>query len=233
MAITFVQKAATTNGSGSQTSVTCTFPGAQTAGNLIIVSVTGNSSGTDVTGVTDSKGNTYVRANLNDTFASGPIWNTTFYAKNIAAAAAGANTVTVALTSTSSTDVRIFEFSGLDPSAPLDQTGSAHGSLGTVSSASVTTTTASELLFGSCGTAGGVSAYGTGWTGLEITSPNTDADEYQIVAATGSYAASFTISPGGPSVVQIATFKAASGGAVVVPPPPTILRQAVARAASW
>lgn len=229
MAIAYVQKNATTNGSGDQTSVTCNFASAQTVGNLIIVSITGNTRNSDVTSVTDTKGNTYAVANpwlQND---AGSVWNKVYYAKNIAAAAAGANTVTVAMTSTNSSDVRIYEFSGLATSAPLDQYNGAIGSTNPPNSGNVTTTVANELLFGSIATASNANAAGTGWTLLQITTPNADADEYKIVSSTGTYSSTFDAV--GSMVTQIATFEAAGAVAFVQPPHPIIVRQAVQRAA--
>ena len=73
-----------------------------------------------------------------------------YYAKNIKAAAAGTNTVTVtfsAATAVSSTSARL-EYSGLDPVNPFDVGASASGTSTSASSGAVTTTAARELIFG-------------------------------------------------------------------------------------
>lgn len=131
--------------SGAVSSTTVTYAGVQTAGDLNVVSVGWNGS-THIQSVVDSAGNTY-------TLAAGPTVRTdccamaTYYAKNIAAAAAGTNTVTVTLDGpTWFLDVKILEYSGLDASSPLDTWVGAHGNGTAMSSGSLTTTTANELL---------------------------------------------------------------------------------------
>jgi hypothetical protein len=77
-----------------QTAVNVTFSAAQAAGDLNVVAVGWNDSTAAVSALTDSSGNTYTRA-VGPTAVSGYLSQSIYYAKNIAAAAAGANTVTV------------------------------------------------------------------------------------------------------------------------------------------
>ena len=69
-----------------------------------------------------------------------------YYAKNIAA---GSNTVTVTFNQAAAyVDVRILEYSGLDPTNPLDVTAGAAGTSTSANSGAATTTSANELIFG-------------------------------------------------------------------------------------
>src|SRR5262249_42035432 len=74
-------------------SVSVTYTAAQSAGNLNVVVVGWNDTQAAVTSVSDSKGNIYTRA-IGPTQGSG-LSQSIYYARNIAAAAAGANQVTV------------------------------------------------------------------------------------------------------------------------------------------
>ncbi|HLH34420.1 MAG TPA: hypothetical protein VKX41_07085, partial [Alloacidobacterium sp.] len=75
-----------------QTTVSVKFNAAQIAGDLNVVVVGWNDSTATVAGVTDTAGNVYTRA-VGPTAISGVESQSIYYAKNIAAAAAGANTV--------------------------------------------------------------------------------------------------------------------------------------------
>ena len=69
-----------------------------------------------------------------------------YYAKNIKAAAAGTNTVTVTFnTATPYVDIRALEYSGLDLVNPFDVGTSASGTSTSANSGTVTTTAANEL----------------------------------------------------------------------------------------
>ena len=107
-----------------------------------------------------------------------------YYAKNIKASAAGANTVTVTFNaSTAFVDLRITEYSGLDKVNPLDVSQSASGTAATANSGAVTTTAANELLFAAGTTTGSFSGAGTGFTNRIITSPDADNVEDRLVTA--------------------------------------------------
>src|SRR5713226_2918946 len=88
--IAFVQSNSATPQSSSQSTVTVTFTAAQTLGNLNVVVVGWNDSTSTISGITDSLGNSYAPAAapvVQGATASQAI----YYAKNIFAAAAGAN----------------------------------------------------------------------------------------------------------------------------------------------
>ena len=131
-----------------------------TAGNLIVAFVIWNNNGAAT--VSDSNGNAYAAATVRTVWGSG--WSAeTFYAKNIKA---GANTVTATFGTaiTSFGIVYIHEYSGLDPTNPLDVASSAVGTTAAMSSGSVATTHANDLLFGAGASSNSVTEVGAGYT---------------------------------------------------------------------
>ena len=197
------------------TSVAVTYTAAQSAGDLNVVAVGWNDTTSTVSSITDTSGNTYV-------LAVGPTVGTAltqsiYYAKNIAAAAAGANTVTVRFSAAAAfPDVRILEYSGLNPTSPLDVTAAAAGSGSPSNSGSATTTSANELIFGANVVQHTTTGAGSGFTSRIITS-NKDIAEDQIVTSTGTYSATAPITAGA-WVMQMATFSAASSSGDTTPP---------------
>ncbi len=131
-----------------------------------------------------------------------------YYAKNIVASAAGANTVTVTFDkAVTYADIRILEYSGLDKINPVDVTSSAAGSVAPASSGPATTNFASELLLGAGMTSGVFTGAGTGYTARIITNPDADIAEDRNVTSIGSYSA--TAPQSGTWVMQMVTFRAA------------------------
>jgi len=103
-------------------SVSVPFTGAQSAGNLSVVVVGWNDTTARVVSVTDTKGNAYQLA-VGPTTVAGALTQSIHYAMNIAAAAAGANTVKVSFTVAANyPDIRILEYGGLG----LAQPGGCH-----------------------------------------------------------------------------------------------------------
>jgi glucose/arabinose dehydrogenase/PKD repeat protein len=190
----------------NQATVALAYMAAQTAGNTDIIAIGWNDATSTIASVTDSAGNAYQVAA--PTSRGAGVSQAIYYARNIKAAAAGANTVTVVFsTAVPYADVRIVEYSGLDPANPFDKTASAAGTAATASSGTVTTTSATELIFGAGVTTGGFTAAGSGFTTRIITVPDADIVADLIVTSTGSYAASATGS--GSWVMQVATFRGA------------------------
>ena len=106
---------------GTAASVAATYAKAQVGGDLDVVVVGWNDTTSTLSSVTDLAGNTY-------SLAVGPaqyapdLSQAIYYAPNIHASAAGTNTVTVAFGQAANVvDLRILEYSGLDPASPLDQ----------------------------------------------------------------------------------------------------------------
>ena len=197
-------------------SVTATFPGSQTLGNLNILVVGWNDTVSSVTSVKDSNLNQYILA-VGPTTGTG-VRQSIYYAKNIAA---GSNTVTVNFDKPPVfADVRALEYSGLDAVNPLDLPGTA-GGVGTGSSAnsgSATTSTANDMIFGAGTTSGHFNAAGTGFTSRIITSPNGDIAEDKTVSSTGSYNATAPASYSN-WVMQMAAFRLAGQGGTGNPAP--------------
>src|SRR4029077_6968182 len=90
-----------------------------------------------------------------------------YYATNIPA---GNNTVTVTFNQPAVyVDLRVTEYTRLNPDHVFDAGASATGNSGTASSGPITTATTNELLFGAGMTAGGFTGPGAGFTQRVIT----------------------------------------------------------------
>src|SRR5262249_46709022 len=108
------------------TSVAVPFKAAQTAGDLNVVIVGWNDSTSQVQPGTDTKGNFYAPAVGPPAQPALP--QSIYHARNITAAAAGANSVTVTFNAAAAfPDVRIAEYRGLDPVSPLDAAVAGQG----------------------------------------------------------------------------------------------------------
>ena len=201
-----------------QTSVTVGFPAAQTAGNLNVVVVGWNDASAAVSSVVDSAANPYALA-VGPTVRPGKATQAIYYAKNIRS---GANTVTVRFTKPAIyPDIRILEYSGLDPANPLHAAAASTGSSASSSSGALTTTTPNVLLVAANVVATGTTGPGAGYTSRMITTPDGDIVEDRIVTAAGSYSAAAPLSSSGFWVMQLVAFKAAAGGAPPDTTPPT------------
>ena len=206
-----------------QTTVNVTYTGAQAAGDLNVVVVGWNDSTATVSSVRDAKGNVYARA-VGPTVQSGLASQSIYYAKNIAAAAAGTNTVTVTFsTAAVSPDIRILEYSGADPNNPVDVTAANSGNSSTSSSGSATTTNATDLIFGANLVQTLTTGPGSGFTTRMLTSPDGDIAEDQMVTATGSYSATAPVNPSGAWIMQMVAFRTPSAGSFTISASPTTL----------
>ena len=200
--INFVQVADATP-SSNQSKVTVTYPLAQTQGNMNIVAVGWHDAVSTVKSVTDTLGNSYHLA-IGPTTGN-KLRQSIYYAPNINS---GSNIVTVTFNQAAVTpDIRVLEYSGLDPVSPFDVTAGAHSNTLLATSGSVTTNFYSELLFGA-DMAAATSGPGAGYTSRVLTSDG-DIAEDNIASVTGSYTATAPLKAKGPWVMQIATFKAA------------------------
>jgi hypothetical protein len=191
-----------------QTKVTVAYTQAQTAGNLNVVVVGWNDSTAQINSVTDSKSNTYVLA-VGPTVQSGTATQAIYYAKNIAAAAANSNAVTVTFnTGAASPDVRIAEYSGIDLTTPVDVVAAAQGNGASSNSSSVNTGNMNDLLVGANLVQQTTAGPGAGYTSRVITSPDGDILEDQIVNTGGSRSATAAVT-GGAWIMQMVAFRAA------------------------
>lgn len=210
------------NDSGTYTTVPVPFTGAQTAGNLNVV-IVGYGGNATVASISDSRGNTYAQA-VGPTSVIAPAHQYIYYAKNIVAAAAGANTITINFSSTIDwPSIRIAEYSGMDTVSPLDVAGGATGTGTEMSSGAVTTTLANDLLVGGNFSGTYTASAGAGFT-QRIYTFGGEILEDRIVSSTGSYAATGTLDSSIWWIMQVAAFKAAAaGGDTQAPSAPTSL----------
>ena len=195
-----------------QTTVAVTYTAAQTAGNLNVVVVGWSDSTAIVNSLADSKGNVYTRA-VGPTVLSGTASQSIYYAKNIVAAAANTNTVTVQFSMAAAyPDIRILEYSGLETTNPVDVTAAATGTNASSNSGAVTTTNANDLIFGANLVQTRTSGPGTGFTSRIITQQDGDIAEDRVVTTTGSYSATAPLTSAGAWIMQMIAFKAAASG---------------------
>ena len=216
---TFVQSAFSDPQAPSST-VTATFTKAQTAGDLNVVIVGWNDTASTVNAITDAAGNSYTLA-VGPTALTGFLSQGIYYAKNIAAAAAG-NVVTVKFTGAAAfPDVRILEYAGIDTSIAVDRVAAATGSTSVSDSGPLQTSNANDLLVAANMVYTASVAPGTGFTQRIVTTPDGDSVEERVVSAVGSYDATESLSSSGPWIMQMVAFRAA-GGAPPDTTPPTV-----------
>jgi hypothetical protein len=213
----------------SQSSVSVTYTGAQIAGDTNIVAIGWSNSTASVTQVTDTRGNTYVPA-LPATVQNGVQSHVIYIASNIAAAGAAANQVKVTFNATVPyPDVRILEYSGLDPVSPLDGAAGASGSGNTASSGPITITNGYDLIFAANDVSNNTVTSGNGFVSRVITFPDGNIAEDQVVTVTGTYTGTALVN-GGSWVMQTIALRAA--GAPPPPPDPSQVGQ-WSSVASW
>jgi hypothetical protein len=202
-----------------ESSVSVEYISAQAAGDLNVIVVGWNDSTATVEAISDSTGNTYSLA-VGPTIQSGIASQSIYFAKNIASAAAGANSVTVTFSVAAAyPDIRILEYSGADLNSPVDVVGAKSGKSST-SSVSATTTNATDLLFAANLVRTFTTRPGHGFAQRLLTSPDGDIAEDELVASAGSYTATASLSPSGAWIMQMVAFRtpAASGGTAVIAP---------------
>jgi hypothetical protein len=208
------------------------YPAAQTAGNLNVVVVGWNDSSAQVSSVKDSKSNAYQLAV--GPMTTGTLSQSIYYAKNISAATAGANTVTVTFaTPATSPDVRILEYSGVDTVSALDGAAGATGNSATSSSGALTITNSKDLLVGANTVQTTTSGADSGFIQRMITNPDGDIAEDRVVTAAGSYTAGPSLTSAGSWVMQLAAFRAAGATSTSSPTPSPTPRQSSSVTLAW
>ena len=202
--ISFVQANSAQPASPAATApVAYTLP--QTAANLNVVIIGWSDATTTVASVTDTAGNTYVAA-IPPVVGTG-LSQAIYYAKNIVAAAT--NTVTVTFSAPAPTpDVRILEYSGIDPVLALDSGGGRSGTGFSLSSGPITTTNVVDLIIGAATVAGKITDAGPGFTTVTVT-PNGANVEHLIGQQAGVIDAGATQGTNVPWVMQAVAFEQA------------------------
>jgi hypothetical protein len=197
-------------------SLSASFPSANTAGNLIVAFVRMSTTSQTVS-LSDTAGNLYNTAATQAQSSDGSQIQL-LYAANIKG---GANTVTAAFSSTNNHPfLAIYEYSGLSSSSPLDKTAAAQGSSSTPNSGSTAATaSADELVFAGLGLPVSSSATvspGSGFT-LEqqdaIANSSRAATEDLLATASGNYTGTFALTASANWSAVVATFLAASSPA--------------------
>ena len=174
---------------------------------------------TNVSTVTDTQGNQYTPIGSPRTWSSHNFVERLYYAKNIPG---GADTATVTLSGSKYMEVRLYDYSGLDTSSPLDASATSNtGTSVTGTSGMVTTTNANDLLFGFFHSDNGVTnTVGSGFTGRTFLADGYPLGEDQNVASTGSYTATMGFSGSADYVGFLVAFKAAGGSTGGLPSAP-------------
>jgi len=206
--INFIQANSAQPGTGFSAGVT--FNLAQTAGDLNVVAIGWGDTTATIKSVSDSAGNTYAVAAA---ATQGPaITQAIYYAKNIAAAVAAGNTVTVSFNGQATTpDIRAVEYSGLDTANPLDGAGvGASGTGADLDSGPLTTTAAGDLFIGAGDVAGVITSPGGGFA-TAILSPYGNNVEHYFPTAAGSFDATAVQDINGGWVMQAAAFQQPAG----------------------
>src|SRR6266540_352453 len=182
------------------------FSSANTAGNLIVAYVLWNNTGS--VSLSDSRGNGYAGAVARTTWGTSSSWSAqVFYAKNVAG---GSNTVTATFATAVSSFgiIYIHEYAGIDKVNPLDVSKVAVGTASAMSSGSVTTTNANDLLLGAGASKVSVTQGSPGYTVRSGAFGNLTED--RNVTSTGSYAATATQNSNA-WVMQLVAFRADPG----------------------
>ena len=190
------------------------------SGNLIVVGVQlggGIDTGTTISGVTDNAGNIYAEAGaaLSIDTSAGSVVDV-WYAKN---SFSGANSITITPSaSVSNAGAVIWEFSGVDPTAPLDQTAvlNSQGSTTTVAAPAISISSASEVLISLTAVSGNVTGVASGNAFASDAILNGEGWAHLVTSSTGIYSAAWNENPAGTYASSTVSFKAASAAATSV-----------------
>jgi hypothetical protein len=188
-------------------SVSVSYPAAQTAGSLNAVVVNWDDPTVLVWSVTDSNGRTYQ-------LAAGPVTRpeignqSIYYAANVAAAASATNVVTVTFGGlVDKAEARIAEYQGIEPINVVDVMSGAQGNGSDANSGSATTTFRNDLLFGAVWSSWDTTTSPEGGLTARLTTPSGTLLEDTTVTALGSYSVRASIAPPSPWIIQMVAFR--------------------------
>jgi hypothetical protein len=178
--------------------VSAAFTSAQPAGHFNLVAIAWFGA-TQVTGVTDTAGNTYTHVGKD---SQGSLNQDYFYTVATLAAATNTVTATFNVTASGSLDIRIVEYSGIAATGSVETTVMGTATTGSaLDSGAATTSHAHDFLVG-VGTDGSSGATpGTGF--MQDVIAWGDLIEHQEVQATGSYHATMTTSGSGNWILRV------------------------------
>ncbi len=191
---------------------TCTIP-ATGSGNLIVVGWQaggGVNTSVSISSVTDNAGNTYAEAGaaLSADAVAGSVADI-WYAMN---SVSGATTLTITSSSTiNDGGAVIWEFSGADLSAPLDQTAILNSQFAsaTPTGATVTTTAGADVVISLAPVAGNVTGILPGNSFVSDSAIKGNGWAHLITTSAGAYAAQWNQNPAGTYASSTVAFKAA------------------------
>lgn len=209
MSIAFVNAATGSDFSGASQSGLDAAAANHTTGNLLVVNMRPYAPlGQTVTSVTDTAGNTYshVASASGSDFGVEDVW----YAKNITGNAA--NVVRANFSApVSYVGINVCQYSGCDPTSPLDVTATGSSLAGSVTSGAFTTTQADELIVANAEVGG---AFGSTWGVSGFTIRVQDSQQVSIMAdkivsaIQTAATVTATVSTAGANCIVVATFKA-------------------------
>lgn len=207
MAFAYVQSTTITSDTNPATSAA--FGSSTTVGNMIFVTVVGDGGTTPtITGITDSKGNTYTK--ITESQIGSAINMVAFYTK---ITTGGSSHTITATWNDAAENVRVVaqEFSGFTANPTVDQVTTASGSSTTpASGVTGTTARANELVIGMLakqGTTAATVTAGSGFSNLIVVNDNdTAGQESRVVSAISTYNATFTLSTSRAWLAGIVTF---------------------------
>lgn len=205
----------TTCGPATFPGTVCTIP-ATGSGNLIVIGWQiggGASTSTTISSVSDNAGNVYSAVSSARAIDASPgsvaeLW----YAKNTNS---GATSVTITPNAgISNAGVVIWEFSGADRTSPLDGGAALNSqpSSASVAAGAPVTTSAGGAIVSLASVGGTVTGISSGNPFVNIASLKGDGWAHAITTGAGTYAASWTMSPGGTSASSTAAFRGTSAG---------------------
>jgi hypothetical protein len=191
---------------------TCTIPSTG-SGNLLVVGWTGGAGPSLLKSISDNVGNQYTeaegaRAGNWNAGVSVDIW----YAAN---SKAGATSLTLTPTPSGAQGAAvIWEFSGVSTTSPLAQTAALYSQAATTTptGASVTTTSAGELIISMAAGAQSITGIYEGNPFIEDSLVWSNGWAHLIASSTGAYTAQWNESPSGAYCAGTAAFTAASPG---------------------
>jgi len=192
---------------------TCAIPSTGT-GNVLVVGWTASGDGTTISTVTDSAGNVYEEAgSARATDTAGNTMADIWYVEN---SLPGATTVTItpSPSGTSGTAV-IWEFSGIEPFSPLDQTAVLNSQAATTTpvGAAVTTTSPAEVVVSVANVQGSVTGISSGNSFTSDSTASGDGWAHFVASSAGTYAPQWTNSTAGTYCSSTVSFRVASTGA--------------------
>ena len=204
----------TSCGPGAFPGTSCTIP-ATGSGHLIVVGWVGagTNTATTIKSLTDNAGNTYMEAGAarsidTGTSSVGDIW----YAKN---SSSGATSIIITPSATVTNGAAvIWEFSGVDVTAPLDQAAVLNSQAPTVtpSGAAVTTSAASEVVISLVAVAPVVTGIHSGNPFTNDSNLFSNGWAHFLTSSAGTYTAQWDQSPAGTYLASTASFSAAGSG---------------------